>query len=178
MILALLYDNAIIAAGTTIGEGAALERLNAVRYWLHAACTPLLVIASLSLLQKEYFSFARSRWVRAVAWAVTSGLIVYQGFIAAAETSKLKAVTEHGVLHYQPAGETGPPIMVIFVTAMLFAAGLLLWFRRRSPWLALGVILLLGGVVVTRSNPMLHNVFECFLIVSLLLALRRSVSPR
>lgn len=178
VLLALLYDNTVLALGKAIGEGTALERLNAGRFWLHAACTPLLILTAYHILWKERFAFAMTRWMKALAWLLTLGLILYQAAVAFSETAELQAVTEHGVLHYKPASEAGIPIMVIIVTAAISAVGALLLFRRRWIWLALGILILLGGTFVSMKQPMLHNVFEWILMLSLLLTLRRPVSLR
>ena len=42
VIVALIYDNLILATGHLIGEGALLESLHGARYWLHAFLTQFL----------------------------------------------------------------------------------------------------------------------------------------
>jgi hypothetical protein len=40
VIVALIYDNLILATGHLLGEGALLESLHGARFWLHAFLTP------------------------------------------------------------------------------------------------------------------------------------------
>lgn len=59
VVAALFYDNLVLASGRWIGEGTFLENLNAVRYWLHALITPLLVVFSWNLLKNPDLSGLR-----------------------------------------------------------------------------------------------------------------------
>src|SRR5690606_26378475 len=58
----LVYDNAVLALGSFIGEGPGLEAANAARYWLHAFVTPLLVIAAWNVLVRAGVRWAKSSW--------------------------------------------------------------------------------------------------------------------
>lgn len=53
IILALIYDNGIIAFGKWIGEGELLETLNLLRFWTHAFLTPLLVLFATGTLKES-----------------------------------------------------------------------------------------------------------------------------
>jgi len=173
--LALLYDNAVLALGKTIGEGETLINLNAVRYWLHAFCTPLLIPVGYYILRKERFRLAQKGWAAATAWLITLALVVYQSIFAVKETQHLKAVTEYGVLHYTPTGANGSGVMIITVTAILFAVSLALLFRRRWWRLAVSIVVTAGGMAASSllDSKAILNVFEWVFMGGLWLTLNR-----
>src|SRR5688500_4461856 len=96
---ALAYDNGVIAAGSAIGEGAALETLNAGRFWAHALITPLMVVVGWRL--------ARLR-SPAMLGALVALLIAY-GVYVEIVLLRLAPQREQGTLRYVNAAAEGPP---------------------------------------------------------------------
>lgn len=166
---ALIWDNGVMAAGTTIGEGRLLESLNIARYWLHAFCTPLLVMASFDLIRWAGSTWASTTVMKAIAWLFTAALIVME-LTTHTFSLQLKPMLEYGALRYVPAEEgSGPPIMVLLIMIPLFAAGIILWKRKVSSILFWGTALMLAGsmISVPVESAAITNVFELILIASL-----------
>ncbi|WP_342566019.1 hypothetical protein NST84_13275 [Paenibacillus sp. FSL R7-0345] len=166
---ALIWDNGVMAAGTTIGEGGLLESLNTARYWLHAFCTPLLVMASFDLIRWAGSTWASTTIMKVIAWLFTAGLIVLE-LTTHTFSLQLKPMLEYGALRYVPANEaSGPPIMVLLIMIPLFAAGIILWKRKITSVLFLGTALMLAGsmIPIPVESAALTNVFELILIASL-----------
>ena len=127
---ALIWDNAVLGLGASIGAGRTLELLNAARFWMHALVTPLLVLVSLDLIRSAGAGWAGSAAAR--GWA-----LLYTAFAAAMElggtTLKLRLVPrmENGVLQYVNAGDGGMPWMIVLVMIPVAAAAYALWKYRR-----------------------------------------------
>lgn len=68
VILGLIYDNGILAAGHLIGEGSTLKLLNYVRFWVHALFTPLLVLFSWHTLKQADIDWAKSHQLKWAAY--------------------------------------------------------------------------------------------------------------
>lgn len=170
VVLGLVYDNAVIGLGATIGEGPALEGLNAARYWLHAFLTPLLVLVAWHVLIRTGVRWARTAWAAVVAIGVTAALMVYE-VIVGALPMQLTAEWQYGALSYSnDNAPAGPPIMVLVVSVALLLAGIVIWVRQKWPWLNLATILMVGGSAVTLPIPSaaITNAFELILLIGII----------
>lgn len=78
VILGLIYDNGILAAGSLIGEGSTLKLLNYARFWIHAFFTPLLVLYSWNTLKQADIDWAKTGTLKWGAYLLTAGLIVLE----------------------------------------------------------------------------------------------------
>lgn len=166
---ALIWDNGIMAAGSTIGEGRLLESLNIGRYWLHAFCTPLLVLASFDLIRRAGSTWASTTVMKTIAWFFTACLIVLE-LTTNTFSLQLKPMLEYGALRYVPAKEeSGPSIMVLLIMIPLFTAGIIIWRRKVTSILFLGTALMLVGSAISLpvKSTAITNVFELILIASL-----------
>lgn len=166
---ALIWDNGVMAAGTTIGAGRLLESLNIARFWLHAFFTPLLVLASFDLIRKAASAWASTTVMKAAAWLFTAFLIVLE-LTTHTFSLQLKPLFEYGALRYVPSKETsGPPIMALLIMIPLFAAGIILWRRKVSSILFWGTVIMLAGSLIPLpvKSAAITNVFELLLLASL-----------
>lgn len=170
VILALLYDNAILAGGRYIGEGNVLERLNQARYWMHALITPLLVLFAWRTLVQANLQWFNKKSVRWLFVIITLGLIVFE-LVTEVWGLSLEPSWKHGVLSYKKSSDTGiPPVMIIGVTSVLLVASIIVWWKQKWPWffagvLAMGLVPLLHLLVKSEA---LHNVAEFLLMLALL----------
>ncbi|WP_341202441.1 hypothetical protein [Planomicrobium okeanokoites] len=106
VLFGLIYDNGIIALGKFIGEGALLENLNAMRYWIHALLTPALVLFSLGALRAAGVDWARKSWALYSAIALFILGVVIEIWQVTWGT-ELAPVREYGVLKYASTEEAG-----------------------------------------------------------------------
>jgi hypothetical protein len=167
---ALIYDNAVLAAGGLIGEGTPLETLSAGRYLLHALLTPLLVVFALDAAARAGLRAARTR----TAGRLTA--VLYLGLVAVELGTHVVGLVLHprrqyGVLSYA-AEETasGPPLMVLGVSAVLLVAAAVVWWKQRWPWFLVGVVLMTvgGAVPLPLGSAAVTNAFELVLLTALL----------
>ena len=171
VILALIYDNTILAVGHLIGEGEALKALNYGRFLLHAVFTPLLILFSLFVLKEGNIRFAHKAWVMYVFSGLTVAAMVAEYFFQLKHLT-LKVEKAYGVVSYTSAeSATGPPIMIILVVAAILFAGIMLAWKRKWWWMLVGTVFMGIGSALSlliESNA-IPNLLELTLIVSLML---------
>jgi hypothetical protein len=170
VILALVYDNLIIASGRFIGEGAVLENLSYVRFWLHALFTPTLILFAAYIYFSTGLPQAKNNYWKVLAYTLTIGLIIYELFTSV-KGLKLEPTWKSSVLTYDSVDQSAIPFMIILITLVLGAVGLLLMIKFHFFWLFIGVLITILGSILTswiKYYPMM-NVLEFLLIVSLLL---------
>lgn len=164
----LVYDNAVIAAGSLIGAGPVLETLSLGRFWIHALITPVLVAWGLHTLRRAGFPWAQTRGYQLGGTLAVLALVALE---LLTEVRGLRIVPgwEYGVLSYSNAAPaSGPPLMVLIVALVLIVAGVLLWRRQGWPWLAAGAIAMTLGSAIPLPLPSgaVTNAFELALLLS------------
>ncbi|MBI1685582.1 hypothetical protein [Caulobacter hibisci] len=156
VVVALTWDNLIVAAGALIGAGDLLRALSVPRYVAHAVLTPLLIPIVFGIAQLR-----RRLWV----WALTGGLIAL-GVYTEIIKLHLELREYAGTLRYAHAA-AGPPIPAIATVLVLIGVGVLLWKREGVPWLCLGAVAMFASA--GSGVFWLGNAGELILIVSILL---------
>ncbi|UOE95185.1 hypothetical protein [Alkalihalobacillus sp. LMS39] len=164
---ALLYDNSVLAVGRYVGEGRRLELFNALRYWMHAFFTPLLILFAWQTVRAAGISLAK-KWVPTFLVVVLTAVIIVMDAIPLFHLS-LNPVWQHGVLSYKRVSDSAGPFMIMAVTFFIFVASIIIWRKQRWIWLFVGLIGM--GVVGLLSMPFdskaVGNVSELMLIISL-----------
>ncbi|MBT2600087.1 MULTISPECIES: hypothetical protein [Oceanobacillus] len=170
VIVGLIVDNAIVAIGRFIGEGALLENLNYLRYWSHAFLTPTLVLYCIGALEgSKYISIRKTALYGATLITVLLIAVEVQTELI---NLMLQPQWEFGVLRYVPIEtSSGPPIMILIVTLILLLTGMLLWIFDKWVWLLVGASLMTIGSIVSFpiDSGAITNGFEVILIIFLML---------
>lgn len=174
VILALTYDNGILAFGRYIGEGEILRVLNEARYWLHALITPLLVLLAWHFLKCAHVQWAKHKLVKWLVLAVTLGLIITE--LTVVWNITLEPTWQYKVLSYKNIGNSSP-IMIIGVSLALLLSSIIIWRKKKWPWYFIGVAIM--GVIPMFQlfdTDALGNIGEFILMVALL-ATRAFLAP-
>ena len=169
VLAALVYDNAVIGLGATIGEGPLLEGLNAVRFWLHGRCTPLLVMVAWHMLVRAGIGWAAARGGLIGAVVLTLALVVYE-IVVSATALDLEVGKEYGAVNYTNADSPpGPPLMVLVVAAALLVAGIGVLIRQKWWVLLVGTVLMTIGsaVEIPIESSAATNALELILLTSI-----------
>ncbi|MED4403338.1 hypothetical protein [Metabacillus fastidiosus] len=170
VILALLYDNGILALGKYLGEGELLRILNQMRYWLHAFVTPLLVLFAWHTLVNANLQWAKKRIVKWLMILLTLCLIIFE-LITIVPVISLEPAWNNGVLSYKKGeGADGPPIMIIGISIMLLVTSIIIWWKQKWPWyfvgiLSMGIIPIINLLLKTDAP---HNISEFLLMLAIL----------
>lgn len=171
VIIALIYDNGILALGHVIGEGQLLEYLSYGRFWLHALFTPTLILFSLYIMREANIRLAHKSWVGYVFGILMIVAIVLQ-YSFDLSGLKLSLQEPYGVLSYASTHKaSGPPLMILLVMMALFIAAVALVWKRKWWWMLVGTIVMTVGSAIPfdiESNAM-TNALELFLIATLML---------
>lgn len=171
VIVGLIYDNVIIASGKFIGEGALLQTLSYLRFYLHAIVTPTLILFAWSMYHHMNVEEPDPQpSFKILAYLITIGLISYE-LMTLITGLELMAKREYGLLTYDTTSSMGMPMMIIIVMIVLGLVGFILLRVERNFWMLLGTILTFIGSILTIwfKHPALMNGFEFLLIVSLLI---------
>ena len=170
VVVALIYDNGVLAIGHLIGEGTLLKNLNISRYWVHAFLTPTLILFSFFVLKEAGIKFVQKTWVKATFIALTVVAIVVEYFV---ELQKLKVALQrdYGVLSYASTAEAnGPPPMILIVIVVLVIAAIILVKQTKWWWMLIGTIVMTIGSAIPFNidSNAITNAFELFLLFTLM----------
>jgi len=172
IIAALIYDNLIIACGKFIGEGALLESLNLLRYWLHGIVTPTIIIYSWDVIIRTGAFHAKRKVLETLAYLLTLGLIIFE--ITHVIGTNIKPKWDHGTLVYEPESMPTMPIMLIITTVILLIAGIIIWKKQGWKTLFIGVLLMgiVNIIIIWFKNPIVMNSSELVLMIALFMTKR------
>ena len=169
LLLGMVLDNSIQGLGQFFAESAALEGLNALRYYIHAAALPWLTLFGLSIMRRAGVSVASNRLLAGVFVLFTVSAVAW-GLYHDGVMLELKPQDSYGVVKYVSTSKI-PPIGTILTNVLLLGMGVAVWRAAGWPWLFAGslFIFILNGA--TGSQPwgfMVGNFAEVVFITSLL----------
>jgi hypothetical protein len=170
VLIALLYDNLVLAAGGPFGEAAWLETANVGRYVAHAIAVPLLIPVGVLLAGRLGVRSCSRPAVLVAAWAAAAALILLGGVTELAGL-ELEPVAEDGIVRYVST-HRGPPIGAILAMLGLLATGVAIWRRARWPWLFAGALIMFVAAGAMAVAGWLGNVGEVALVLGILATLR------
>jgi hypothetical protein len=162
--LGLIYDNGIIALGSSIGIGATLETLSWPRFILHALVTPVMIVAVVQIAAAGGVRWLDSRATWTGVWLLTAAMIGYGAYELT--LLELQPACFSGITRYtssaspaqfcfegqQSLAGVGPPIPSILAVFLIMGFGVALWRRQRWPWFGLGGLQMLLAAAVPFSQ--------------------------
>lgn len=188
----LWYDCFIIGIGHMIGEGEILKTLSWPRYIAHALLLPTWIIAAGALARRADFDWAKSRWVMGLFCLLgTAGMglgvvgLLQLELFPACQGGTLRFVphvSDHNTCRAGMAGlghaPTGPPPIPILSTVLFLIIGLMMWIRRKWPWLFLGSLFMFFMAAMPQSiaGPLLSNIAEPIIAAAALFTARHFLS--
>ncbi len=171
VIVALIYDNTILAVGHLIGEGEILKALSYGRFLLHTVFTPLLILFSFFVLKEANIRFAHKAWVLYVFSGITIAAMIAEYFFQLRHLT-LKVEKANGVVSYSSnESASGPPIMIILVVAAILTAGIILAWKRKWWWMLIGIVVMGVGSAFSLliESKTIPNALELTLTFTLML---------
>jgi hypothetical protein len=169
----LLYDNVISATGFLLGEGTLLQRLNIVRYVIHAFATPLLCYIVFALARAMGVKIFQSRVFEAAVWVLVAGFMAlgYQYELASMDfVPKIR----WGVLNYVHAVSSAP-LAAIIINIFVIITAVFIWWATRWPVLFITSILMFvfAAIPIRNAPPILGNAGEIIFMYGFMLAEKR-----
>lgn len=169
LILALVYDKAILSLGI-FSEGSDLfEMLSLVRCLLRVLLVPTLAYVSLDILRRIRVEWSEYFVVHAFYHIYTFSLTVLGVFM---NILWVEFVPQriNGVVQYMPQ-EVNFPVVTMLILIPLLISGYLVWRKVRWPILLFGVSLAIFGGTVSYVlfQPGIGAVFEFLLMASIVL---------
>lgn len=161
----LVYDNGIVALGTSIGAGPILEALSWPRFAMHALLTPFMMIAVTRMAVAGSIRWAATPTWTIIVWVLVIGGII-EGTFAHLIGLQLEPACFNGVMRYtgnlnpaqfcfegQVAGEgSGPPIPSIVGNFITLIVGFALWRRNDWSWLMIGALFMFVAAAIPSSG--------------------------
>jgi hypothetical protein len=162
--LGLVYDNGLIALGSSIGIGATLETLSWPRFILHALVTPLMIVAVIQIAVAGGVRWLDSRAAWTGVWLLIAAMIGYG--VYELTLLELQPACFSGITRYTSSASpvqfcfegqqsltgVGPPIPSILAVFLIMGFGMVLWRRQRWPWFGLGGLQMLLAAAVPFSQ--------------------------
>jgi hypothetical protein len=138
----LVWDNAVVALGATIGDGPLLIALSWPRFIGHALLTPIWILTAFEYARRVGAPRLQGRGSVIAEWALY-GAMAALGFLKAVILLKFEPVTQGDLFYYTNGGGfPGPPIPALVMVVVVIVAGYVLF--RRTGW----IWMLVGGVVM------------------------------
>lgn len=182
-IAAVVYDNAMVAAGSFIGDGQMLEILSFPRFLGHALLTPVWIVTAVAFATRAG-AFSR----RAVTWArgswVLYGVLVAVGLVNSVVLLRYELVEQVDLVYYTNGGGIpGPPLPSVVMVLVVIACGAIVLKRTRWPWMLAGAVfeLVAAAIPTALVGFVVANSGEVVLAAALVATeafLQRSSSPR
>ena len=162
--IGLIYDNGMIALGSTIGIGDTLELLSWPRFIMHALITPFMVIAVIQVSIAGGIQWLDTRAAWTGVWVLMAALVGYGAYELT--ILELQPACFGGITRYtssasaaqfcfegqQSLPSVGPPIASILSVFLIMGFGAVIWKRHRWPWFALGGLQMLLAAAVPFSQ--------------------------
>ena len=170
LLLAMAFDNLMIAAAPALVGSSTYAELSVLRFWLHGIVLPGLLVFVASILC-ELLAGARLR--RALlwsAWLLSLGAVTY-GYLYELASLNL-ARDEFYPRMVRTDGQI--PYATILVNLLVIVAGTWVWKRAGWPWLFLGAaqIFVVNGAAASQEWGFIAgNIAEWVFVFSLLASL-------
>ena len=162
--MGLVYDNGIIALGSSIGMGDTLEALSWPRFILHALITPFMIVAIMQIAVAGGIGWVATRAAWTGVWLLTAVMIgygIYELTILELQPACFSGITRYtssaSAAQFCFAGQEslpggGAPIPSIVAVFLIMGFGVVLWKRHRWPWFTLGGLQMLLAAAVPFSQ--------------------------
>jgi len=166
---AVVWDNAMIALGATIGDGPTLVGLSWPRFIGHAVFTPLWIFTGAGLAWRAGVKWLGTRWAFIGQWVLYVVCLVF-GWLRSVTFLKMSPVSGNGLFYYANTGSfPGPPIGSVAMLIVVLVCGIAVWRLTKSPWMFLGSFFMLAVSIYRTGAVMelLGNTGEVIMAVSL-----------
>ena len=144
----LVWDNAVVTLGASLGPGPVLIALSWPRFIGHALLTPIWILTAFEYARRVGVEWLQGRGSRVAEWSLYLAMAGL-GFVRSVVLLRFEEVHQGDLFYYTNGGGfPGPPIPALFMVILVIGAGVLVLRRTGWPWmLAGGVVMFLAAVV-------------------------------
>ncbi len=177
----LIFDPLVLAVGNLLREGATLQVLTSLRYFLRAIVTAFLLVVAFDQAKR-----ARVKWMDdpllVLALGVVIVVLVVLGIGQGYAGITFDPVESEGIKQYQADTPLSLPLAAIATMALLAVLGAGVFVKTRVPWLLLGGLLMLAGLlaptILTLPSALLAATSIGFVLCVLLMEQKlRKIAP-
>jgi hypothetical protein len=144
----LVWDNAVVALGATIGDGPLLIALSWPRFIGHALLTPIWILTAFEYARRVGAPRLQGRGSFIAEW-VLYGAMAALGFLKAVILLKFEPVNQGDLFYYTNGGGfPGPPIPALVMVIVVIVAGYVVYRRAGWPWMLVGGIVMFAAAAV------------------------------
>lgn len=178
----LVWDNGVVAAGATVGEGPLLIALSWPRFVGHALLTPVWILTAFEYARRAGVEWLQGRGSRVAEWLLYLAMVAV-GTVRSVVLLEFEPVSQGDILYYTNGGGfPGPPIPALVMVVVVIVAGYYLWRRAGWPWMLVGgvVMFVAAAVPVSIAGFLVSNAGEVTLSLALVATegfLQREVDP-
>jgi len=179
----LVWDNAVVAAGATIGDGPLLIALSWPRFIGHAVLTPVWILTGFEYARRAGAPRLQGRGSVIFQWALYLAMVAL-GVVRSVVLLRFEPVTQGDLFYYTNGGGfPGPPIPALVMVIVVIAAGLVLLRGRGWPWMLVGgvAMFIAAAIPVSVAGFLVSNGGEVALSLALVATeqfLQRDVDGR
>lgn len=171
LLLALSFDNLVVALGPLLHSSPLYWAMSTLRFWVHAMLLPFLLVFVAGIISPLVKNKGVRMGLSVSAWGIALLAVAY-GYVADLASLDLVPADFYPRL---VAAEGQPPIATIVVNLFVVIAGLWLWRMAGWPWLfagALQIFLINGATAGHEWGFIAGNAAELLFTISLLLTLK------
>jgi hypothetical protein len=165
----LVWDNAVVALGATIGDGPLLIALSWPRFVGHALLTPIWILTAFEYARRVGAPRLQGRGSVIAEWALY-GAMAALGFLKAVILLKFEPVTQGDLFYYTNGGGfPGPPIPALVMVVVVIVAGYVVFRRTGWIWMLVGgvVMFIAAAVPISLAGFLVSNAGEVALSLAL-----------
>jgi hypothetical protein len=165
----LVWDNAVVALGATIGDGPLLIALSWPRFVGHALLTPIWILTAFEYARRVGAPSMRARGSLIAEWVLYLAMAAL-GFLKAVILLKFEPVSQGDLFYYTNGGGfPGPPIPALVMVVVVIIAGYVVYRRAGWPWMLAGgiVMFVAAAVPISLAGFLVSNAGEVALSLAL-----------
>lgn len=145
MLAWLMFDPLVLAVGNLLGEGETLRVLTSLRYLLRAIATPFLLVIAYDQAKRARVKGMEDPLVM-LGLGIGILVLVIWGIVKSFAGIGFDPVVIEGIKQYQPDSPFWP-LAAMTTMSIISLQGLGVFLNARVPWLLLGGLCLLFGLV-------------------------------
>lgn len=149
----LMFDPLVFALGNSLGEGATLQVLHSLRHLLRAIAMPFVLVIAFDQAKRARVKGTDDLLMMLALGVVILALVVW-GIIHGFAGLTLEVIEIEGIKQYQSDTPLGIPLPAIATVVLLTLFGLGIFLKAQSPWLLLGGLFMLLGLIAPFVPPL------------------------